>query len=134
MFLLIRLAILVKRKIWPLFFEIASSLFKNCVAYNLCYRRGLFYSPHVSARNVANFEPLSIQYSHEFYTETHTRSSHDISPTLDSHAIHSVLFIFPIMHSKQKYDNNSVYCCRNVRKITIDTLAHHYGICDRITP
>ena len=29
--------------------------------------------------------------------------------------------------SKQKYENNSVHCCRNIHKITIETATHYNG-------
>lgn len=79
--------------------------------------------------------------------KTHVLLSRYGSPTLESHVLHSVLFIFPILHSKniyfgqleilsvtvvfirkQKYENNSVHCCRTVRKITTDTPTHYEGV------
>ena len=61
--------------------------------------------------------------------------------------LHTNRYIFPILHSKniyfgqleilsvtvvfirkQKYENNSVHCCRNVRKITIHTPTHYEGV------
>lgn len=146
---ILTLAVFVRRKIWPLSFEIALSLFTAvCCLQSLFPKRSfLFTTFQLEMWHI--WDTLNMGKPWLFYTDTRACPCHAISPTLESHAVHSVLFIFPILHSKklfwrtgkfkyysclyikQKYENNSVHCSQNHY---IDTPAHHNGICDRIKP
>ena len=57
-------------------------------------------------------------------------SCHPISPTLKA-MLYTQFFLFFQYCTEIK--NNSVHCCRNVRKITIDTPTPYNGVCEQVT-
>ena len=68
----------------------------------------------VSARNVAHLSDSQYGKIMNFYAEIRTCSCHAISPTLESHAIYSVCFIFLILYSKKIFGltgNSQCYSC-----------------------
>ena len=152
-------------KIWPLSLKIALLLCKvvlsylhlmwrvfplGCVPYSLCCRWDLFYSPHVSARNVALLSNSQYKKALNLHRNTHGLLSLYQSTwkrwcTLNHFYFSNsalkrnffrqlgVLSVTVAFISKQKYEITSVHFCRNIRQISIDIPTHYNGICDNLT-
>lgn len=108
---------------WFLFFNrcfkllalnsLRSFLLQLCCLWSLLPKRSSLLTT-VSAGNVAHLSDSQYGKTMNFYAEIRTCSCHSISPTLESHAIYSVCFIFLILHSKKIFGltgNSQCYSC-----------------------
>ena len=93
--------------------SLRSFLLQLCCLWSLLPKRSSLLTT-VSARNVAHLSDSQYGKTMNFYAEIRTCSYHAISPTLESHAIYSVCFIFLILHSKKIFGltgNSKCYSC-----------------------
>ena len=135
------LALFAKRKIWPLSLKIASSLFKavfsilqltwrifpfGCIAVLLEEAFIIHHTFHLEMAHLNN-----PQYGKAMnFTQKYTCALVTLS-VLHLKAMLYTQFLLFFQYCTEK--KISVHCCRNVRKITIDTPTSYNGVCEQVT-